>query len=163
MNLAGHPGVDFEDGRTGTFPWELRLGIWCSAQASHFTHGQRLTLRRNASQGPKRRGLLRLRNLLICIEMVNRRTVLQTKLPACQSQRDGRLPVSWHTKGLSLGWEYFKTEMTKMADSIYEELRAMPSFCILNWRVDRFIARRAAAPFGPATTQLHSLRASRIC
>jgi len=103
-----------------------------------------------------------LRNLLICIEMTSRRTVIQTKLPACQSQQDGRLPVSWHTK-LSLGREYFKPEMTKMADSIYEEPRAMPSFCILNWRVDRFIARRAATPFRPATTQLHSLRALRIC
>ena len=59
--------------------------------------------------------------------------------------------------------EYFKTDMTKTADSIYEEPRAMPSFWILNWRVDRFIARRVAAPFGPATTQLLSLRALRIC
>jgi len=52
----------------------------------------------NASQGPKRGGLLRLRNLLICIGMASRRTVLQTKLPACQCQRDGRLPVSRHRK-----------------------------------------------------------------
>ena len=130
----------------------------------------RISLMANASRsgemhhrGQSAERLLRLRNLLICIEMASRRTVLQTKLPACQSQQDGRLPVSWHTKALSLGREYFKTDMTRMADSIYEEPRAMPSFCILNWRVDRFIARRVAAPFGPATTQLHSLRALRIC
>jgi hypothetical protein len=126
----------------------------------------RISLMANASPSGEmhhRGQSLRLRNLLIYIEMASRRTVLQTKLPACHSQQDGRLPVSWHTKGLSLGREYFKAEMTKMADSIYEEPRAMPSFCILNWRVDRFIARRAAAPFGPATTQLHSLRVLRIC
>jgi hypothetical protein len=45
----------------------------------------------------------------------------------------------------------------------YAEPRAIPSLCILNCRVDRFIARCAAAPWGPATTQLHSLRAFRIC
>jgi hypothetical protein len=45
----------------------------------------------------------------------------------------------------------------------YAEPRAIPSLCILNCRVDRFIARSAAAPWGPATTQLHSLRAFRIC
>jgi len=45
----------------------------------------------------------------------------------------------------------------------YAEPRAIPSLCILNCRVDRFIARCAAAPWGPATTQLHSFRAFRIC
>jgi hypothetical protein len=45
----------------------------------------------------------------------------------------------------------------------YAEPRAIPSLCILNCRVDRFIARCAAAPWGPATTQLLSLRAFRIC
>ena len=45
----------------------------------------------------------------------------------------------------------------------YAEPRTIPSLCILNCRVDRFIARCAAAPWGPATTQLHSFRAFRIC
>ena len=104
-----------------------------------------------------------MRNLLICMEMVIRRTVLQTKAASVPE------PARWQAasflahKRTVVAVEYLKTEMTKMADLIYEEPRAMPSFCILNCRVDRFIARRVAAPFGPATTQLHSLRALRIC
>jgi len=35
----------------------------------------------------------------------------------------------------------------------YAESREIPSFAILTWRVDRFIPSRAAAPWGPATTQ----------
>src|ERR1700674_4539947 len=38
----------------------------------------------------------------------------------------------------------------------------IPSFCILSWRVVRFTPRRAAAPFGPATTPFASSRARRI-
>ena len=38
------------------------------------------------------------------------------------------------------------------------ERRAIPSLRILCCRVDRFSPRYAAAPFGPATTQLHSVR-----
>src|SRR6267378_5914915 len=48
--------------------------------------------------GQSEEGLRRLRNLLICIGMANRKAVLQIKLPACQCQQDGRLPVSWHTE-----------------------------------------------------------------
>src|SRR6266850_1954360 len=48
--------------------------------------------------GQSEEGLPRLRNLLICIGMANRKTVLQIKLPACRCQQDGRLPVSWHAE-----------------------------------------------------------------
>src|SRR6266403_4173041 len=65
-------------------------------------------------------------------------------------------------KKVCLGREPFRRSVTKMGGN-YAEPRAIPSLCILNWRVDRFIARSAAAPLGPATTQLHSLRALRIC
>ena len=36
----------------------------------------------------------------------------------------------------------------------YAVSREIPSLRILTWRVDRFIPRSAAAPLGPATTQL---------
>ncbi len=39
----------------------------------------------------------------------------------------------------------------------------MPSLLILSWRVDLFIPSFAAAPFGPATTQLDCFKALRIC
>ena len=39
----------------------------------------------------------------------------------------------------------------------------MPSFRILNCNVDRFIPSRAAAPLGPAMTQLLSSSALTIC
>ena len=43
------------------------------------------------------------------------------------------------------------------------EGREIPSFPILSCNVERFIPRRAAAPFGPATTQAVSRRAPRMC
>lgn len=45
----------------------------------------------------------------------------------------------------------------------YEKLREMPSLLILSWRVDLFIPSFAAAPLGPATTQLDCFKALRIC
>src|SRR5258708_4164042 len=41
--------------------------------------------------------------------------------------------------------------------------REIPSFCIRNCGVGRFIPSRAAAPFGPAKTQLVCSRTDRIC
>jgi hypothetical protein len=41
--------------------------------------------------------------LLICIEMVNRETILWLKMPGSQCQEDGCLPVFWHTKGRAVG------------------------------------------------------------
>src|SRR5262245_33421011 len=41
--------------------------------------------------------------------------------------------------------------------------RTMPSFAILQYKVVRFRPKRAAAPWGPATTQLVACNASRIC
>ena len=41
--------------------------------------------------------------------------------------------------------------------------REMPSFFIFQHNVERFIPRRAAAPFGPPTTQPVSRRAPRMC
>jgi len=38
----------------------------------------------------------------------------------------------------------------------------MPSFFIFQYSIERFIPRRAAAPFGPATTQPVSRRALRM-
>src|ERR1700691_5229677 len=64
-NLAGHPRINSEGGGTRAFFWEPQLRICRSIQASHSTHGQRLTLRGNASQGPKRGRVPRLWNLLI--------------------------------------------------------------------------------------------------
>jgi hypothetical protein len=52
LNLVGHPRVDFQNRRTGMLSRAPRLEIRCSVQASHSTHGKRLTLRRNASRGP---------------------------------------------------------------------------------------------------------------
>ena len=40
--------------------------------------------------------------------------------------------------------------------------REIPSFLIFSCKVERFIPRRAAAPFGPATTQPVSRRAPAI-
>lgn len=40
--------------------------------------------------------------------------------------------------------------------------RVMPSFCILDWRVVRFMPSLAAAPAGPPMTQSQSRRAFRI-
>ena len=45
----------------------------------------------------------------------------------------------------------------------YTEGREIPNLFILSCRVDRFSPRCTAAPFGPATTQLHSDRALTIC
>ena len=41
--------------------------------------------------------------------------------------------------------------------------REIPSFLIFSCKVERFIPRRAAAPFGPPTTQPVSRRAPRMC
>src|SRR4029077_18634326 len=41
--------------------------------------------------------------------------------------------------------------------------REIPSFLIFSCKVERFIPRRVAAPFGPATTQPVSQRAPRMC
>ena len=41
--------------------------------------------------------------------------------------------------------------------------REMPSFFIFQYNIERFIPRRAAAPFGPPTTQPVSRRAPRMC
>jgi hypothetical protein len=40
LNLAGHPRVDFQNGRTRALSRELRLEIRCSVQAPHSTHWQ---------------------------------------------------------------------------------------------------------------------------
>src|SRR6266446_1629573 len=108
--------------------------------------------------GQSEEGLPRLRNLLICIGMANRKTVLQIKLPACRCQHDGRLPVSWHAENGDRDGK--RRPQNGCRD--YAEPRVIPSFCILNCNVDRFMARCAAAPFGPDTTQSDSLRALRI-
>src|SRR6267142_4675812 len=97
-------------------------------------------------------GLPRLRNLLICIGMANRKAVLHIKLPACRCQQDGRLPVSWHTKGTLMGAGVFQKECDKNGCRDYAEPRMIPSFCILNWRVDRFIPR---SPFGYFSADVH--------
>src|SRR5882762_5587285 len=94
--------------------------------------------------------------------MANRKTVVWIKLPGCQCQPHGRLPVSWHTKSTEIGTGTFQKRCDQNGCRDYAEPRAIPRFCILNWRVDRFMARCAAAPFGPDTSQLHSLRALRI-
>ena len=41
--------------------------------------------------------------------------------------------------------------------------REIPSFCMRNWSVGRFRPSRAAAPFGPANTQLVCSKTDRIC
>lgn len=41
--------------------------------------------------------------------------------------------------------------------------REIPSFCIRNCNVGRFIPSFAAAPFGPAKTQLLCSRTDRMC
>src|SRR6267378_8669791 len=71
-------------------------------------------LKRSASRGPRRGGFPRLRNLLICIGMASRKTVLETKLPACQCQPNGRPPAFWRTKELWLGRELFGRGVTKV-------------------------------------------------
>jgi len=102
------------------------------------------------------------RNLLICIGMSSRTNALQIKMPRCQCQLNGRLPVFWRTKRIVLGAGALR-ERCDESPFDYAKPRAIPSLCILNWRVDRFIPRCAAAPWGPATTQLLCFRASRIC
>src|SRR5208282_3333989 len=42
------------------------------------------------------------------------------------------------------------------------EGQEIPSLRMRNWRLERFIPRRAAAPWGPATTQFACSRALRI-
>src|SRR6267143_188367 len=64
--------------------------------ALHFPNASRSGEMHGVGQSEER--LPRLRNLLICIGMANRKTVLQIKLPACRCQQDGRLPVSWHAE-----------------------------------------------------------------
>ena len=39
----------------------------------------------------------------------------------------------------------------------------IPSLFIRNWRVERFIPRRVAAPFGPETTHRVSFKVAMIC
>src|SRR6266850_1863395 len=98
--------------------------------------------------GQSEEGLPRLRNLLICIGMANRKTVLQIKLPACRCQQDGRLPVSWHAENGDRDGK--RRPQNGCRD--YAEPRVIPSFCILNWRVDRFIPR---SPFGYFSADVH--------
>jgi hypothetical protein len=41
--------------------------------------------------------------------------------------------------------------------------REMPSFFIFQYNIERFIPKRAAAPFGPPTTQPELSKALRMC
>jgi hypothetical protein len=47
----------------------------------------------------------------------------------------------------------------------YAPVREMriPSFCIRDWSVDRFMPKSAAAPLGPATIQLACSSAAKTC
>jgi hypothetical protein len=48
LNLAGHPGVDFQNGRTVEFLRGSWLNTACSTDDSHFGHGKRLATMGNA-------------------------------------------------------------------------------------------------------------------
>ena len=142
----------------------------CSIQDSHSFHGYCHAPRRKALRGPKCVGFRSLRNLLICKGIANRRSVLKSW---CQHGAASRV-VRWQFSGTQNDLcsarkirEALQEASRRRSDGNewfdYAEPRAIPSLCILNCRVDRFIARCAAAPRGPATTQLHSLSAFRIC
>jgi hypothetical protein len=86
-------------------------------------------------------------NLLICYGIASGENLRPIMLAACQWQLHGRMTVFCHRR----------------VPCNYAERREIPSFCILNRSVDRFIPRRSAAPLGPATIQSHCARAWRMC
>jgi hypothetical protein len=79
----------------------------------------------------------------------------------CQSRRISvlKMPIRWQpAKSLAC-------PSLKLCTMLCQDLlgREIPSFCMRNCRVGRFIPSRAAAPFGPAKTQLVCARTDRIC
>jgi hypothetical protein len=63
LNLAGHPRVDFQDWKNGNAFQRTEVGIRCSVQASHSTHGKRLALKGSAPRVPKRVGVSKVAEL----------------------------------------------------------------------------------------------------
>jgi hypothetical protein len=66
LNLARHPGVDFQDARMGAPSGEHRLRIRRSVQASHSTHGNPPSAQEECIRKANALRLPTLRNLLIC-------------------------------------------------------------------------------------------------
>jgi len=83
----------------------------------------------------------------------------------CYCQASSRLLTSSHFIKKGVGTESYSENVVKcgMKTCDYAELLEIPSLRILTWRVDRFIPRRAAAPLGPAMTQLLCISALMIC
>ena len=105
-----------------------------------------------------------LRNLLTCSGMASQKGALQSRLPRWHCRICGSVSVLWHTGEVCATRKRFRIARSESAARRGQaELRAIPSLRIRCWRVDRFIPRRAAAPFSPATTQLHCSSAFRIC
>jgi len=105
-----------------------------------------------------------LRNLLTCSGMASQKGALQSRLPRWHCRICGSVSVLWHTGEVCATRKRFRIARSEsVARRGQAELRAIPSLRIRCWRVDRFIPRRAAAPFRPATTQLHCSSAFRIC
>jgi hypothetical protein len=98
LNLAGHPRVDFQTGRTGTLSRELRLefGAPFRLRIPLMANASRLKEVHRACQSAL--GFPRLRNLLICSGMASRNSFLGILLPSCHCRICGSVPVLWHTK-----------------------------------------------------------------
>ena len=100
---------------------------------------------------------------MICMGKCRLRHSLTVVVAACQWQLYSNVAVFRHGTSAATGISDRSEETNNEACRSYADLREILSFCILNRRVDRFISRSAAAPCGPATTQLLWVSALRIC
>ena len=79
-------------------------------------------------------------------------------VPTCPYPKPGRLPISWHGAGgrrrlgralaRAGGWSQISRGERGKNPVNYVPRREIPSFCMRNCSVERFIPRRTAAPWG---------------
>src|SRR4029077_8524815 len=95
-------GSRFPDWKNGSAFQRTEVGIRCSVQASHSTHGKGRTLKGGAWRVPKRVGVSKVAHLLICSGMASRMTVAYIKVPARCCRICGSVPVLRHTRKVGL-------------------------------------------------------------
>jgi len=151
----------FPDWKNGNAFQRTEVGIRCSVQASHSTHGKRLTLKGSASRVPKHVGFPRLRNLLICSGMASRNSFLGITLPSCHCRICGSVPVLWHTKRRVGHERTFGITLSESTVRLgYAGWGAIRSLQILYLRLDRFMTDQSLQKAPRACSPCASLRGS---
>ncbi len=161
LNLAGHPRVDFQTGRTGTLSRELRLEFDAPfrLRIPLMANASRLKEVHRACQSTL--GFPRLRNLLICSGMASRNSFLGITLPSCHCRICGSVPVLWHTKRRVGHERTFGITLSESTVRLgYAGWGAIRSLQILYLRLDRFMTDQSLQKAPRACSPCASLRGS---